>query len=280
MEREMSQPEQWQVTNEAAELYERYPARYILGPWAPLLVDAANLAQGERVLDVACGTGLVTRIAAQRVGPAGRVVGIDLNPGMIAVARSLPIKAGAPIEWLERSALDLRLPDAGFDAVLCQQGLQFFPDKPLALREMRRVLVPGGRLALSVWTGTGPYHDAVGETLAHCLGHAAAMKFCASRQVPNKDELQCLALDAGFADVEVRTSRLDLHLPRLDQFVLDHLASTPVAPVIAATDPEVRKKIGASAMQQMRHYADGDGVSYPEQAHIVTAQVTRRRRSA
>src|SRR5947207_6029073 len=99
---------------------------------------------------------------------AGRVVGIDLNPGMIAVARSLPAPTGAPVEWFERSALDLRLPDAGFEAVLCQQGLQFFPDKLVALREMRRVLYHGGRLALSVWTGVGPYHSAVGEVLTRC----------------------------------------------------------------------------------------------------------------
>ena len=91
----MGQGEQWQVTPEAAEFYERYPAQYILGPWAPLLVDAAHLTEGERVLDVACGTGLVTRIAAQRVGPAGLVVGIDLNPGMITMARSLPAPIGA-----------------------------------------------------------------------------------------------------------------------------------------------------------------------------------------
>ena len=114
---------------EAAELYERYVARYILGPWAPLLVDAARVATGERVLDVACGTGVVARVAAKRVGPAGRVVGVDLNPGMIGVARSLPAPVGATIEWLERSALDLRLENARFDVVLCQQGLQFFPDK-------------------------------------------------------------------------------------------------------------------------------------------------------
>ena len=87
MGRTMSRPEQWQVTPEAAELYERYPARYILGPWVRLLVGAAGLAAGDRVLDVACGTGIVTRIAAQRVDPGGRVVGIDLNPGMIAVAQ-------------------------------------------------------------------------------------------------------------------------------------------------------------------------------------------------
>jgi hypothetical protein len=137
---------------------------------------------------------------------------------------------------------------------------------------MRRVLVSGGRLALSVWIGIGPYHGAVGEALACCLDHATATKFCASRQVPAKDELQRLATDAGFVDVQVHISRLDLHLPRLDQFVLDHLASTPIAPTIAAADPEVRKTIGVNAMQQMQQYADGDGVSYPEQAHIVTAR--------
>jgi SAM-dependent methyltransferase len=100
----MNTREQWQLTMEAAELYERYPARYILGPWAPLLVEAARLTAGERVLDIACGTGVVTRAAAKRVSPTGRIVGIDLNPGMIAVARSLPAPIGASIEWLERSA--------------------------------------------------------------------------------------------------------------------------------------------------------------------------------
>jgi SAM-dependent methyltransferase len=272
MERPMKH-EPWQVTAEAAELYERYPARYILGPWAPLLVDAARLAAGERALDVACGTGVVARIAAQRVGPGGRVVGVDLNPGMIAVAASLPALVGAPIEWLERSAVDLQLPDASFDVVLCQQGLQFFPDKLVALREMRRVLDHGGRLALSVWTGIGPYHVAVGDVLARFVGNAAATKFCSSRQVPTRDELYRLATDAGFSDVEVHVSRLDIHLPRLDQFVLDHLRGTPVAPMIAAAGPEVRKKIGASAMEQLRRYADGDGATYPEETHVMTGRV-------
>jgi ubiquinone/menaquinone biosynthesis C-methylase UbiE len=250
---------------------ECYPARYILGPWAPLLVDAARLKLGERVLDVACGTGLVTRIAAQRVGPAGRVVGIDLNPGMIAVARSLPAPSGAPVEWLERSALDLRLPDAGFDAVLCQQGLQFFPDKLVALREMRRVLDHGGRLALSVWTGVGPYHSAVGEVLTRCIGNAVATRFSASRQVPSQADLRRLATEAGFPDVEVRVSRLDIHLPRLETFVLHHLAATPVAPFIAAAKREAREKIGACVMQQLQRFADGDGVTYPEETHVLTA---------
>jgi ubiquinone/menaquinone biosynthesis C-methylase UbiE len=270
----MNKQEPWHLTAEAAELYERYVARYILGPWTPLLVDAARLASGEHVLDVACGTGVVARIAAQRVGPAGHVVGVDLNPGMIGVARSLPAPVGAPIEWLERSALDLRLEDAGFDVVLCQQGLQFFPDKAVALQEMRRVLDHGGRLALSVWNSAGIYNRAVGEALARFMSNAAAVRFCASRQAPAGEELQRLAMEAGFSAVEVRVSRINVHLPRLDQFTLNHLAATPVAPLIAATDPEARKNIGASVMEQLQRYADDDGVTYPEETYVLTAQVS------
>ena len=269
----MNKHEAWQLTAQAAELYERYPARYLLGPWAPLLVDAARVAAGERVLDVACGTGVVARIAAQRVGPAGRVVGVDLNPGMIAVARSVPASVGAPIEWLERSALDLRLQDASFDVVLCQQGLQFFPDKAVALQEIRRVLVRGGRLALSVWNSVGLYHGAVAEALARLVSDAAARQFSASRQVPSKDELQRLAIEAGFSAVDVRVVRIDVHLPHLDKFTLDHLAATPVASLIAAADPSIRRRIGESVMQQLQAYADGDGVTCPEETHVLTAQV-------
>jgi ubiquinone/menaquinone biosynthesis C-methylase UbiE len=272
-ENDLNTGEQFQLSDEAAERYERCPARYILGPWAPLLVNAARPAAGERVLDVACGTGVVARIAAERVGPDGRVVGVDLNPGMIRVARSLPAPIGASIEWLERSALDLRLEDASFDVVLCQQGLQFFPDKGLALREMRRVLDHGGRLALSVWKGVGAYHHAVGDALARFISAESAVRFRASRQVPTAEDLQRLATQAGFADVDVRLHEINIHLPRLDEFTLNHLAGTPVADDLAGATPQARQKLAASVMEQLQRYADGDGVTYPEAARVLTARV-------
>ena len=135
----------------AAEIYERHMVPAIFGPWAEDLVALATPKPGERVLDVACGTGVVTRLVAQCVGPSGNVVGFDLNPGMLTVARGVPLPSGARVEWREGNVSAMPFPDATFDLALCQQGLQFFPDRPGALREVRRVLVSGGRLALSVW---------------------------------------------------------------------------------------------------------------------------------
>ena len=162
----MAEHEQWQLDGSAPELYERYIVPAVTALWAADLVEWAAPGPGERVLDVACGTGVVARLAAEGVG-AGRVVGLDINAGMLAVARSLPPRAGLPIEWHEGSALSMPFPDAAFDLVLCQLGLQFFPDRPAALREMRRVLSPSGRLGLSVYSSIE--HDPVAYALADAL---------------------------------------------------------------------------------------------------------------
>src|SRR5262249_5625385 len=140
----MSQQGQWQVAGSAPEVYERELVPAVFAPWAPMVVALAHPRPGERVIDVACGTGIVARIAAVQVGSGGAVTGIDLNPGMLNVARSLKTtgEAAAPIQWQEASADKLAFPNSSFDIAYCQLGLQFFADRPAALREMRRVLVP------------------------------------------------------------------------------------------------------------------------------------------
>jgi ubiquinone/menaquinone biosynthesis C-methylase UbiE len=263
--------EQWQLSLESARRYERVVVTHILAPWSSVLADAARLSKGERVLDLACGTGTVARVAAAHIGREGSVVGVDLNAGMIEVARSLPAPSGASIEWIEASALALPLPDGKLDVVLCQQGLQFFTDKLLALREMRRVLRPGGRIALGVWCGAGPYNGAVARALARFADESIARRFLASRAVPPREELERLAASVGFSSIETHVVRKEVRLPTPDRFVLEHLAATPIAQAIDMLSRASRDAIGSMVLEDMKRFVDGASVLYPEETHVLTA---------
>jgi len=136
-----------QAQIEAANAYETLFVPALFGEWAPRVAEAAQVKLGQRVLDVACGTGVLAREVVSRTGPSGYVAGVDPDPGMLAVARTL-----APsVDWREGDAESLPFPHRSFDAVVSQFGLMFFADRHRAIREMLRVLAPGGRLAAAVW---------------------------------------------------------------------------------------------------------------------------------
>ncbi|MET0477588.1 MAG: methyltransferase domain-containing protein, partial [Actinomycetota bacterium] len=139
--------ETFQLSVEAAEVYESQFVPALFAEWAPHLVEAGGVAPGQAVLDVACGTGAVARTAADRMGGRGRVVGLDLNEGMLAVAGRLR----PDIEWRQGDAADLPFEPGSFDVVLCQSAMMFFPDRAGSLREMARVATPGGTVAVQVW---------------------------------------------------------------------------------------------------------------------------------
>lgn len=261
----------FQVSGNAAELYEQYAVPYVLGPWAPELVELAGLQRGDRVLDLACGTGVVARLAAPRVGPTGQVIGMDLNAGMLAVARTLPPPSGPTITWVEGSAVAMGLPNASIDVILCQQGLQFFPDKLAALREMHRVLVPGGRVLLSVWKSAGPYNIAVAEALEQHVGAETATKYRASRMVPSAEDLHRWLLEAGFREVRIRPSAMTIRFPAIETFVLRHLSSSPVAGAVAALSDAVRVVLAKQVHAALHTFADGDGVAVPDETNIAMA---------
>jgi ubiquinone/menaquinone biosynthesis C-methylase UbiE len=147
----MSAPSGFQLSGSAPEAYQRYGVPALGTAKAHDLVALEALQAGERVLDIACGTGVVTRHAAHAVGTTGQVTGLDINEGMLQVARTVAPPAGAPITWRQASVMALPFPEASFDVVLCQWGLEFFPDRAQGVREMARVLVPGGRVGLRVW---------------------------------------------------------------------------------------------------------------------------------
>ena len=269
----MSQHEQWQISGNAPEAYERYMVPALFTPWATDLVARLSLHPGEHVLDVACGTGSVARLAAHRVSPGGTVTGLDLNPGMLAVARSLPHASDVRMDWREGSAMALPFANALFNVVLCQQGLQFFPDRVAALREMHRVLVPGGRLGLSVWRSLqhNPYMAALGNALEYRVSAEAAAGSRTVCALGDAEALRSLLLQAGFLEVRISIAILVMRFASVEAFVPGQFAATPFAGAVAALDAPARIALLEDVRMALRSYTDDTGVAVPIEAHVATA---------
>jgi ubiquinone/menaquinone biosynthesis C-methylase UbiE len=264
---------QWQVAGSAPENYERYLVPSIFGPWATDLISLAAPHAGERVLDVACGTGVAGRLSATFVGAGGKVVGLDINPGMVATARSLPSVPGVSFEWVEGSALAMPLPDAAFDLVLCQQGLQFFPDRLAALREMYRVLASGGRLTASIWRAIqySPGFALLAGALERHVGPEAAKTMRAPFSLPEAEELRSLFVRAGFREVTIRSAMKSLRFPSPEEFVQRYVSGSPLAGPVAQVSEEARNALLEDMRSGLREYGNTEGLAFPIEAHLVTA---------
>ncbi len=174
-------------------------------------------------------TGVVTRAAAAKLDADGAITGLDLNAGMIEYAKGLVNPGPGNLAYVAGSALVLEFSAESFDLVLCQQGLQFFPDQPKALSEAHRVLVPNGRAQFSVWAARGPYNDAVGAAIGRHIDDTTATRYFASRDVPSSDDLRSMFRDAGFREVNLERVEMQVRLPDIEKFVAAHLRGTPVA---------------------------------------------------
>jgi SAM-dependent methyltransferase len=169
------------------------------------------------VLDVACGTGVVTRAAAEQVGPTGSVTGIDIAPDMIAVAKTVPA-GGAPITWQEADAASLPLPDEFYDVGLCQMGLMFMKDRAGALRELHRVLTPGGRVVINTPGRIQPLFKAMEQAIADNLDPTLSAFVSAVFSMHDPSVLADLLRQAGFGDVTSQEYKATFDLPGPAEF--------------------------------------------------------------
>ncbi|MDX1579692.1 MAG: methyltransferase domain-containing protein [Gemmatimonadota bacterium] len=255
----------------AAENYERYFVPAIGRPVAADLVEAAALRPGERVLDVACGTGIVARLAAERVGPRGAVEGLDLNPGMLAVAREAAASDHS-ITWHEAPAEAMPLPDEDFDVVLCGMGLQFFSDRQAGLREMRRVLVPRGRVLANLPGPAPPPLEAMAEVLARHVSPESASFVHAVFSLHDANEIRSLATAAGFDDVEVRSEPVALRLPPPADFLWQYVHSTPMAALVAQVDEERREALERDFSERCRDFTEEGAMAGAVRMTTLTAR--------
>ncbi len=245
------------------EHYERLLAPVIFEPWAEILVDLVGVRSGDRVLDVASGTGVVARLAARRAGSEGRVVASDVSSAMLAHAATREEESdAAPIEYLEASATNLKVADDTFDVVVCQQGLPFFTDRPGAAAEMRRVLRPGGVVGLAVWARgqrLEPFDDYAEALTVAGVEPPFPRAYETSSFVMGADEVEALLTGAGFTSAEVSIVERTIVWSDSESAAAGILG-TPFGPVVLslpmdrreALDGELGRRFAAPAGGRLR----------------------------
>jgi SAM-dependent methyltransferase len=254
---------------EAAEAYEALMVPALFGEWAPKVADAAEIQSAERVLDVACGTGVLAREVASRVGADGFVAGVDPNAGMLDVAKQL-----APaVTWRQGVAESLPFADHAFDAVVSQFGLMFFDDRREALREAVRVLRPRGRLAIAVWDSLDAnraYADEV-ALLERLAGAAAADALRAPFTLGDRDDLTALFIDADLPTVEVRTRRGVARFPSVRVMVEADLRGWLPVMGVVLTEEQIALILEAAERALSRYVAPDGSATFETSAHVATA---------
>jgi ubiquinone/menaquinone biosynthesis C-methylase UbiE len=254
------------------EIYESALVGPLFRPWAQLMLEHVALARGDSVLDVACGTGIVARLAREKAGPAAKVVGVDVSPPMLAVAR----EAAPDIDWREGDAGALPIDeDEQFEVVVCQQGLPFFSNRPAAARQMRRALAPGGRLAVSTWCADDnlPALRELRRIAESRLGPIADRRHAFGEPGP----IEALLREAGFGDVRTRTESRMIQFDDGGAFArLNALALVGMAPAAAALDEGERDRlvgqIAEDSADLVEQHSDDRGFAFRIDAVVATAR--------
>lgn len=256
-----------------AERYEATLVPVIFRPWAKELIRRLNPKDGENILDLACGTGVVTReIMASGISP-GRLTALDHNADMLVVARENGTLLGVEAEWVEGDAGALPFPDDRFDLAFCQQALQFFPDRLAALRELRRVLRPGGRTAFCVQRdlSCNPMLKAQANALEKYVGADAGSAVRAICSLHDVDQLRQLFTGAGFNSIEIESVSLELSHPDGRAFAAGAMGGMHTGDKLSATDQSKRQQCIEEFLSGLDDCYDGTAIRFPHVSHVITS---------
>jgi ubiquinone/menaquinone biosynthesis C-methylase UbiE len=257
----------WQLSGDAPTAYTKY-IYPLMEPWTDDLIRAAQCRPGDRVLDVACGPGLVASRVNAVASAECRLTGIDVNEAMLNLARRIP-----GIDWHLGSVAQMPFADASFDVVLCQQGLQYFPDRPAAMREMARVLAPGGRISLNVWgpMHRNPFQNAMAEVLGEVFGAEPVAPFRLAFSLNTAEELRRLAADAGLHGIAIRFAHRTARQPDLALWINGFMQASPLAARFMA-EPEARRaEIVSRIAARLESCIDDSGAAVAQENHFLFA---------
>jgi ubiquinone/menaquinone biosynthesis C-methylase UbiE len=258
----------FQLSGNAAAIYEEQKVPAMFAPLADATLNVVSLFDDDIVLDVACGTGVLARKVRGKTGPRSRIVGIDLNEGMISTAKGLTDPASQSCEWQIANATDLPFGDDTFSMVLCQQGLQFIPDKEGALREMHRVLRHEGRVALTVWNGMADFMVPIAHALRRYVSDEVAEKAKAPFAYNGTALLQIIS-DIGFADVSIENLTINRTIRATNSAIRDEILGLPIASSVEDKGDDVLKKIIQETLSGLSKFSDGSDFIVPQHTHLI-----------
>ncbi|MFI2431890.1 class I SAM-dependent methyltransferase [Streptomyces sp. NPDC018693] len=262
----------FQLQGNAPERYEQYIAP-MMKPFIDTALDAVDLSPGTHVLDLACGTGFVARAAAALAGPTGHVAAADINEAMLKLAAARAPRLYPDIEFTQAPADALPYEDASFDAVICNQGAQFFPDLDAAVAETARVLRPGGRLALTVWAAPdrSPYFAAQHEVIKEYGSPQDTETFTAAFSC-DTDRLTQALTRAGLDDITVRQITREVRTPPLTEWIPGQMTSVPWTQSITTAGPDTLTRAANALNDRLADYREPDGTAgIPFTALLATA---------
>jgi len=258
---DMSSVSYQQFTGTAAENYQRDFVPLIATPVSRELLRVADLQPGERVVDVACGTGLITRLAAGQVSADGSVTGVDIAPDMIDVAKQVPAPDGAAIQWRVADAAALPIADASVDVVLCQMGLMFMEDRAAAIAEMARVLVPSGRVVINTPGRIQPLFAILEQSIVDHISPALGGFVGAVFSMHDPEAVAVLLCGGGLREVSARVATAALRLPAPAEFLWQYINLTPMAALVQQSSQPAKAAMEKQFVAGVqRHVVDGTTV--------------------
>jgi ubiquinone/menaquinone biosynthesis C-methylase UbiE len=261
--------DKFRLTHAAAQKYDNHSVPAMFGPLARATLDKMLLPDSANIIDVACGTGALTREIAARLQGSGRIVGADLNETMIELAKERHPPDAHDATYVASDVCELPFEDGGFDLAFCQQGVQFFPDKPAALAEIRRVLKNHGKLKLTCWSAVSPFNGALSDALEVHVGVVASAKAKAPFSFRDGDVISDLLENAGFM---IEAHQI-IVLERRFENLFEQIMALPVEKDLRDAGDAITRAVVDDVAVRLERYADNEVFVVPQEAHLFEARI-------
>ena len=264
--------ETFQLSDVAVAAYEDQKVKAMFGPLARATLKTVSISKEDTILDLACGTGIVSRAIVQNVVLNQPIIGVDLNEGMIKKAKEITQADAASYEWRIANAEALPFDAGAFSLIFCQQGIQYFPNQQVVLNEMRRVSAKDGKLVISVWGGASEFFQAMAASIGQHVDEETGQKYLAPFRYKNVDSLPDMLVSAGFKEVEVENLTVDRTMKNISSNIEKEILGHPAGPRVKEAGNTVVQSISSDVIAACSKYQRGDDMIVPQRAYLFSAK--------